>query len=145
MKLVMQVVVILFLVQALAGSPIVILEEPADYELPILDPPEYLYELFVPIRQGEFIVNGKISIGPKSYSVYDEYTITERQRMWQECQKDLIYNDTDTLLYAYQYLIKPSPFPYEQFPLAIPAPTAIGMALLGFVAVLASRLKMREE
>lgn len=69
-------------------------------------------------NQEKYIQNGSILVGPRAYSVHGTYTIKERQRIYQECQKSLVYGDQVALLYAYQYVVKPYPFPYLQWPLA---------------------------
>lgn len=110
--------------------------------LPLAD----YYELFAPKNQPTFIDSeGYISFGSYSYSVYEEYTILERQRIWQECQKYLFWNDQETLLYMYQYVVKPYPFPYLEFPLvetptiSVPIPNGCFLLLLGLVTLVFRR------
>jgi len=139
MKNLLVVLVLLVITSIAQACPIILLEDTG--EVILSPPPAYYYKLFAPERQPEFIINGMIDIGLKSYSVFEDYTITERRRIWQECQKDLIYNDQDTLLYMYQYVVKPDPFPYIEFPLAqpgvhlIPAPGAAWLIIIGLVTL----------
>lgn len=83
-------------------------------------------ELFAPDYQLTYIsTDGYIDVGPNTYSVFHVYTITERQQIFQMCEKHLPWEYTreqeqwERTMYMYQFVIRsPSPFPYEEFPLS---------------------------
>jgi len=80
-------------------------------------------ELFAPEYQLTYIsTDGHIDVGPNTYSVFHYYTITERQMIFQVCEKYLPWEYTqeqeqwERTMYMYQFVIKsPPPFPYEQY------------------------------
>ena len=83
-------------------------------------------ELFVPAYQLTYIsIDGHIDVGPNTYSVFHNYTIQERQVIFQVCEKYLPWEDTqeqeqwERTMYMYQFIIKsPSPFPYLEYSLS---------------------------
>jgi len=83
-------------------------------------------ELFAPAYQLTYIsLDGHITVGPNTYSVFHTYTMEERQVIYQVCQKYLPWQITEEqeqwerTMYMYQYIIKsPAPFPYPQYPLS---------------------------
>ena len=85
-----------------------------------------LDELFAHEYQLTYIsTDGHIDIGPYTYSVFHNYTIQEKQIIFQICEKYLPWEDTqeqeqwERTMYMYQYIIKsPPPFPYEEYPLS---------------------------
>ena len=79
-------------------------------------------ELFAPEYQPTYIVNNYISVGPYSYGVFVNYTMTERQVIFQICKKHLPWEATqeqeqwERTMYMYQFIIKsPPPFPYSEY------------------------------
>lgn len=140
----MRLLIALFILLGLAapslGGYIFVLEEQ-----PMID----LDVLFSPARQQEFISpEGLISFGPNdrfSYSVFEEYTVKERLILFQVCQKWLYFQDQETLLYMYQYVVKPYPFPLLDYPLAretsVGAPGGILLVMVGLIALSARRLR----
>ena len=82
-------------------------------------------ELFDPIYQLTYIsLDGHIDVGPNTYSVFHDYTIQERQAIFQICEKYLPWEITEEqeqwerTMYMYQFVIKsPPPFPYEEYSL----------------------------
>ena len=83
-------------------------------------------ELFASEYQLIYIsTGGHIDVGPNIYSIFHAYTITERQVIFQVCEKYLPWQDTliqeqwERTMYMYQFVIKsPPPFPYEEYPLS---------------------------
>ena len=83
-------------------------------------------ELFAPAYQLTYIsTDGHIDVGPYTYSVFHYYTMTERQVIFQVCEKHLPWEYTqeqeqwERTQYMYQFIIKsPPPFPYEEYPLS---------------------------
>ena len=83
-------------------------------------------ELFASEYQLTYIsIDGYIDVGPNTYSVFHNYTMTERQAMFQVCKKYLPWEATqeqeqwERIQYMYQFIIKsPAPFPYEEYPLS---------------------------
>ena len=84
-------------------------------------------ELFAPESQLTYIsmYGGYIDVGPNTYSVFHNYTMTERQVIFQVCEKYLPWEYTqeqeqwERTIYMYQFVIKsPPPFPYEQYTLS---------------------------
>ena len=83
-------------------------------------------ELFAFEYQPTYInTNGYIDVGPNTYSVFHNYTMIERQQIFQVCEKNLPWETTqeqeqwERTMYMYQFIIKsPSPFPYEEYPLS---------------------------
>lgn len=82
-------------------------------------------ELFAPEYQLTYIsVGGYIDVGPNTYSVFYDYTMTERQVIFQVCEKWLPWGDTqeqeqwERTQYMYQFVVKPYPFPYSEYPLS---------------------------
>ena len=82
-------------------------------------------ELFAPEYQSTYIVKGYVSVGPHAYNVFHNYTMTERQVIFQVCKKHLPWEATqeqeqwERKMYMYQFIIKsPPPFPYEQYTLS---------------------------
>lgn len=83
-------------------------------------------ELFAHEYQLTYISpNGNIHVGPYTYNVFKEYTVTERQKAYQDCAKWLnwqvseIQEEWELCMYMYQWIIKsPFPFPYEQYTLS---------------------------
>jgi hypothetical protein len=83
-------------------------------------------ELFAPEYQLTYIsTNGHIDVGPNTYSVFHAYTMTERQQIFQVCEKHLPWETTqeqeqwERTMYMYQFIIKsPPPFPYSEYPLS---------------------------
>ena len=83
-------------------------------------------ELFALTYQLTYIsTDGHIDVGPNTYSVFYDYTMTERQAMFQVCKKYLPWETTqeqeqwERTQYMYQFIIKsPAPFPYEEYPLS---------------------------
>ena len=95
-----------------------------------------LDELFAYDKQPEYIIDGQISVGPYSYSVFHNYTMKERQVIFQVCEKHLpwvyteIQEQWERTQYMYQFIIKsPPPFPYPEYKL-IPAPELFYYAVL---------------
>ena len=82
-------------------------------------------ELFEPSYQLNYIsLGGYIDVGPNTYSVFYNYTMQERQVIFQVCEKYLPWRYSDEqehwerTMYMYQWIIKsPSPFPYLQYTL----------------------------
>jgi len=82
-----------------------------------------LEELFASEYQLTYIsTDGHIDVGPNTYSVFHNYTMTERQVIFQVCKKYLPWEYTleqeqwERTMYMYQFVIKsPSPFPYSQY------------------------------
>jgi len=82
-------------------------------------------ELFAPSYQLTYIsIDGHISVGPNIYSVFHNYTVQERQQIFQVCEKFLPWEGTqeqehwERTMYMYQFIIKsPPPFPYSEYPL----------------------------
>lgn len=87
-----------------------------------------LDELFSPDHQKEHIHNGEISFGEFKYNVFADYTVKERKEIYQICKKYLP-DDWETLMYMNQFVVKPFPFPYKEYP-PIPEPSTLGV--LGF-------------
>lgn len=148
----MKKIILAFLLVVLSSSvkanPIIVIRDiydpNSDFGVEVLPPPDEYYELFSPERQNQEIVDGMIDMGPRSYSVFEDYTITERQRIWQECQKDLIYNDQDTLLYMYQFIVKPDFFPYDEITLQVlqnpvPLPASLLLVMIGAALLVLQR------
>jgi len=86
-----------------------------------------LDELFAPTYQLMYIsvFGGHIDVGPYTYSVFTNYTVQERQQIFQVCEKHLPWEYTqeqeqwERTMYMYQFIIKsPPPFPYEEYPLS---------------------------
>ena len=83
-------------------------------------------ELFASAYQLTYIsTDGHIDVGPNTYSVFHNYTMTERQQIFQVCKKHLPWEQTqeqeqwERTMYMYQFVIKsPVPFPYEEYPLS---------------------------
>ena len=83
-------------------------------------------ELFASEYQLTYIsMDGHIDVGPNTYSVFTDYTMMERQQIFQVCEKHLPWQITqkqehwERTMYMYQFVIKsPSPFPYLQYPLS---------------------------
>ena len=83
-------------------------------------------ELFAPEYQLTYIsTDGYIDVGPNTYSVFIDYTMIERQAMFQVCEKYLPWQYTqeqeqwERTQYMYQFIIKsPAPFPYEEYSLS---------------------------
>ena len=83
-------------------------------------------ELFASAYQLTYIsTDGHIDVGPNTYSVFHNYTMTERQQIFQVCKKHLPWEQTqeqeqwERTMYMYQFIIKsPAPFPYEEYPLS---------------------------
>ena len=83
-------------------------------------------ELFALTYQPTYIsANGYIDVGPNTYNVLTNYTIQERQQIFQVCEKYLPWETTqiqeqwERTMYMYQFVIKsPLPFPYLQYPLS---------------------------
>lgn len=83
-------------------------------------------ELFEPSYQLNYIsLDGHIDVGPNTYSVFHNYTMQERQVIFQVCEKYIPWQYTDSqedwerTMYMYQWVIKsPPPFPYEQYTLS---------------------------
>jgi len=82
-------------------------------------------ELFAHEYQPTYIVGGIITMGPYTFDVYKTYTVTERQKAYQDCAKWLnwlvsdIQEEWELCMYMYQWIIKsPAPFPYEEYTLA---------------------------
>ena len=83
-------------------------------------------ELFAPEYQLTYIsTDGHIDVGPNTYSVFHYYTMTERQVIFQVCEKYLPWEETqeqeqwERTQYMYQFVIKsPPPFPYSEYPLS---------------------------
>ena len=83
-------------------------------------------ELFAPEYQLTYITtDGHIDVGPNTYSVFHYYTMTERQQIFQVCEKHLPWETTqeqeqwERTQYMYQFIIKsPPPFPYEEYSLS---------------------------
>jgi len=82
-------------------------------------------ELFAPEYQLTYIsMDGHIIVGPNTYSVFHSYTMTERQQIFQVCEKYLPWQYTEIqeqwerTQYMYQFIIKsPPPFSYEEYKL----------------------------
>ena len=82
-------------------------------------------ELFAPEYQLTYIsMGGHIDVGPNTYSVFYAYTMSERQVIFQVCEKHLPWEYTqeqeqwERTQYMYQFIIKsPPPFPYEEYQL----------------------------
>ena len=80
-------------------------------------------ELFAPSYQLTYIsTDGHIDVGPYTYSVFHNYTVQERQQIFQVCEKFLPWEDTqkqehwERTMYMYQFIIKsPPPFPYPEY------------------------------
>ena len=80
-------------------------------------------ELFAPEYQLTHIsVYGDIQVGPNTYNIFDNYTASERQIIFQVCEKELPWQITEEqwqwerTAYMYQYIIKsPPPFPYSKY------------------------------
>jgi hypothetical protein len=85
-----------------------------------------LDELFAHDYQSTYIDStGHIIVGPNTYSVFYNYTVTERQQIFQVCEKYLpweyseLQEDWEKTMYMYQWIIKsPPPFPYEEYTLS---------------------------
>lgn len=83
-------------------------------------------DLFAFAYQPTYInINGYINVGPNTYNVFINYTIQERQQIFQVCEKHLPWQytqkqeDWERTMYIYQFVIKsPSPFPYPEYPLS---------------------------
>lgn len=83
-------------------------------------------ELFEESYQLNYInLDGHITVGPNTYSVFHNYTINERQIIFQVCEKYLpwqyseLQEDWEKTMYMYQWVIKsPAPFPYAQYTLS---------------------------
>ena len=83
-------------------------------------------ELFAHEYQLTYIsTDGHISVGPYTYSVFHYYTMSERQIIFQQCEKHLPWEHTqeqeqwEKTMYMYQWVIKsPPPFPYEEYTLS---------------------------
>ena len=83
-------------------------------------------ELFAPEYQLTYIsTDGYINVGQYTYSVFHNYTMTERQVIFQVCEKHLPWEYTEEqeqwerTMYMYQFVIKsPPPFPYEEYSLS---------------------------
>jgi len=96
-------------------------------------------ELFAPEYQLTYIsTDGHIDVGPNTYSVFHYYTMTERQQIFQVCEKHLPWEHTEEqeqwerTMYMYQYIIKsPPPFPYEEYPLSEEIIMAITWEVIG--------------
>ena len=80
-------------------------------------------ELFAPEYQLTYIsTDGHIDVGQYTYSVFHYYTMSERQIIFQVCEKHLPWEYTqeqeqwERTMYMYQFVIKsPPPFPYSQY------------------------------
>ena len=83
-------------------------------------------ELFAPEYQLTYIsTDGYIDVGPNTYNVFYNYTVTERQQIFQVCEKYLPWQFSEEqehwerTAYMYQFVIKsPPPFPYSQYTLS---------------------------
>ena len=83
-------------------------------------------ELFAPEYQLTYIsINGYINVGPHTYNIFVNYTMVERQQIFQVCEKHLPWKYTqeqeqwERTQYMYQFIIKsPPPFPYSEYPLS---------------------------
>lgn len=79
-------------------------------------------ELFAPAYQSKYIVNDCIQVDKYYYSVFSYYSMSERQVIFQICEKHLPWKYTESqeqwerTMYMYQFIIKsPSPFPYPEY------------------------------
>ena len=80
-------------------------------------------ELFAPEYQLTYIsIDGYIDVGPNTYSVFHFFTMTERQQIFQVCEKHLPWKYTleqeqwERTMYMYQFIIKsPPPFSYPEY------------------------------
>ena len=83
-------------------------------------------ELFTHEYQPTYISpHGDIVVGPYTYNVFKEYTVAERQKIFQDCAKWLnwqvseIQEEWELCMYMYQWIIKgPSSFPYLEYTLS---------------------------
>jgi len=98
-------------------------------------------ELFAYDKQPEYIIDLHIDVGPYSYNVFTDYTMQERQVIFQVCEKYLPWQYTgiqeqwERTMYMYQFVIKsPPPFPYPEYKL-IPIPNAILLVLMGLITL----------
>lgn len=90
-------------------------------------------ELFAHEYQLTYISpHGNISVGPYTYNVFADYTVTERQQIFQVCEKFLPWKVSDEqehwerTMYMYQWIIKsPPPFPHSQYSLDVNIVTTI--------------------
>ncbi len=146
MDLLKKVLLIVLMTTACSAGTVFIVDEE---QPPAVD----LDVLFAPGRQAEFISpEGLITFGPEgryTYSVFEEYSFLERCRMWQECQKWLVYDDQETLLYMYQFVVKPYPFPLNEYvlavarPVPVPVPCGSLLALAGVSLVMGAIRRRR--
>ena len=80
-------------------------------------------ELFAPEYQLNYISpGGNITVGPYTYNVFVNYSVVERQKAFQDCEKYLPWETSEEqehwerAMYMYQCVIKsPSPFPYLEY------------------------------
>lgn len=98
-------------------------------------------ELFASDYQPKYIIDGHIDVGPYSYGVFIDYTMTERQRIFQVCEKYLPWEYTleqeqwERTMYIYQFVIKsPPPFPFPEYS-PIPEPATIAILGLGLICL----------
>ena len=133
--------IVLFVCQISQATMVIITEEQTINFIPF-------DELFAPEYQPKYIINRHIDVGPHSYDVFHDYTMTERQQMFQVCEKYLPWPYTleqeqwERTMYMYQFVIKsPPPFPYPQYR-PIPEPATI--ALLGLGGLVWIRRKRRK-
>jgi hypothetical protein len=108
-------------------------------------------ELFAYEKQPEYIIDGFIDVGSYSYDVFHDYTMKERQIIFQVCKKYLPWQYTEIqeqwerTIYMYQFVIKsPPPFPYPEYqPIPIPAPSAMWLVLSGLGTLCIYNIKRR--
>ena len=108
-------------------------------------PTVVLDEVFTDENDLRYIVDGYINMDPDGlirYSVWDEYSVAERKIAYQQCQKFLL-DETERLLYMYQYVVEPHPFPFREYelpgPPIVPLPVAFWMCVSGCVCLLFSK------
>jgi len=110
-------------------------------------------ELFAPEYQLTYIsTDGHIDVGPNTYSVFHYYTMTERQVIFQVCEKYLPWEYTqeqeqwERTQYMYQFVIKsPPPFPYEEYPLSEDIIMALTIEEEKILRLIINELKTRKK
>lgn len=101
-------------------------------------------ELFAPEYQPRYIIDSRIAVGPYSYGVFIDYTMMERQVIFQVCKKHLPWEYTleqgqwERTMYMYQFVVKPYPFPFPEYQ-PIPEPSTIIMLSVGCLSFLTRR------
>ncbi len=105
-------------------------------------------ELFSWEKQQEYIINNCIAVDNYSFDIYYDYTMQERQQIYQITKKLLPWLYTlkqeqwERTMYMYQFVVKSYPFPipgYKPIPTLIPTPSGIILVIIGIGTLLVKR------